>query len=368
MRMPRNDSTACAKTRVETGLAPSRIAGTLWLEKGFWGGHDFAARGKTQECSDHRERAALQGRVRPVNSMWALAPVVVPPRRIAFFRKLFGAVNSAEQNPALAAEGRTPPAIARPLLALALLAFLSLVPARTFAYAQEQPAVQPPAPTSAQPAKEAIQSAPEQQTISGELAHEKRESTGADEEEEYANLKHAVSIQWLARKTGLSVHHAHLLALWLNFAVIAVVVVWAVRKFVPGMLRNRGAAIQRALEEARAASQDANRRLADIENRLRQLDVEIGRMQATAEKEAEAEEGRIQKAAEDDIRKVVLAAEQEIATAAKQARRELSTHTASLAIALARKQINVDSNTDQVLVRTFASKLASQNDSGKDGK
>jgi F-type H+-transporting ATPase subunit b len=124
------------------------------------------------------------------------------------------------------------------------------------------------------------------------------------------------------------------------------------------MLRSRSASIQRALEEARAASQDANRRLADIENRLRRLDVEIGRMQATAEKEAEAEEGRIQKAAEDDIRKVVLAAEQEIATAAKQARRELSTHTASLAIALARQQINVDSNTDQVLVRSFAAKLA----------
>jgi F0F1-type ATP synthase membrane subunit b/b' len=88
--------------------------------------------------------------------------------------------------------------------------------------------------------------------------------------------------------------------------------------------------------------------------------VEIGQMQAAAEKEADAEEARILKAAEEDIRKVVLAAEQEIATAAKQARRELSTHTAGLAIALARQQINVDSNTDQILVRTFASKLASR--------
>jgi len=141
-----------------------------------------------------------------------------------------------------------------------------------------------------------------------------------------------------------------------------------VRKFVPGMLRDRSASIQQALQEARTASQDANRRLADIENRLRQLDVEIGQMQATAEKEAQAEDVRIQKAAEEDIRKVALAAEQEIAAAAKQARRELTTHTAGLAIALARKQINVDSNTDQVLVRTFASKLASRDDCGKDRK
>jgi F0F1-type ATP synthase membrane subunit b/b' len=59
---------------------------------------------------------------------------------------------------------------------------------------------------------------------------------------------------------------------------------------------------------------------------------------------------------------------QEIAAAAKQARRELSNHTASLAIALASKQINVDANTDQVLVRTFAAKLASNKNGGKDGQ
>jgi len=248
---------------------------------------------------------------------------------------------------------------------LALFAFLSVVPSR--AYAQEQPAAQSSAQTSAAPAKEDKQAAAEQESIGGELAKETRESTGEDQEEN-ANLKHAAPVRWLARKTGLSVHQAHMLALSLNFATIVVIVFWAARKFLPGMLRNRNASIQRALEEARAASQDASRRLADIENRLRQLDVEIGRMQATAEKEAEAEEGRIQKAAEEDMRKVVLAAEQEIAAAAKQARRELTTHTAGLAIALARKQINVDSNTDQVLVRTFASKLASHDDGGKDRK
>ncbi|MGD0792981.1 MAG: hypothetical protein ABR920_14540 [Terriglobales bacterium] len=256
------------------------------------------------------------------------------------------------------------------LLALALFAFSSAIPSR--AYAQGPSAAPSPQQTSAAPAKEANQPAPDHESIGGELAEQTRESTGADEEEEHAALKHAAPVRWLARKTGLSVHQAHMVALSLNFAIIVVVVFWAARKFVPGMLRNRSQSIQRALEEARAASQDANRRLAGIENRLRQLDVEIGQMQATAEKEAEAEEGRSQKAAEEDIRKVVLAAEREIAAAAKQARRELSTHTAGLAIALARKQINVDSNTDQVLVRTFASKLASHNnnndDGGKDGR
>ncbi len=252
----------------------------------------------------------------------------------------------------------------RRLLALALLAFLSVIPVRALAYAQEQSAAPPSQQTSAEPKKD---NAPEPKGIGGALAEETRESTGA-EEEDNANLKHAAPVRWLARKAGLSVHQAHLLALGLNFAIVVVVVLWAARKFLPAMFRNRSQSIQQALEEARAASQDANRRLANIETRLRQLDVEIGQMQATAEKEADAEEVRIHQAAEEDVRKVVLAAEQEIAAAAKQARRELTTHTADLAIALARKQINVDSDTDQVLVRTFASKLVSHNDGGKDGK
>ena len=241
---------------------------------------------------------------------------------------------------------------------LALCAFLSVAPSP--AYAQEPSAAPPSQQTSA---------APDQKTSSGELAHETREAAGEDQEEN-ANLKYSAPVKWVARKTGLGVHQASLVANILNFAIIVAILFWAARKFVPTLFRNRSASIQKSLEEARAASQDANRRLVDIENRLRQLDVEIGRMQATAETEANAEEARIQKAAEEDMRKVVLAAEQEIATAAKQARRELSTHTANLAIALARKQINVDSNTDQVLVRVFASKLASDNDDdgGKDGR
>jgi F-type H+-transporting ATPase subunit b len=239
------------------------------------------------------------------------------------------------------------------------------------ARAQEQSASQP---SQQSETKKENNKPPEHKGMAGELVEETREATGEDQEE-YSNLKHASVIRWMAAKTGMSVHQAHMTALLINFAVIIAVVVWAARKVVPGMLRERSASIQRALEEARTASQEANRRLADIETRLRQLDVEIGQMQASAEKEADAEEIRIQKAAEEDIRKVVLAAEQEIAAAAKQARRELATHTAGLAIALARKQINVDSATDQMLVRSFATTLASgesgknkinNNDGGKD--
>ena len=213
-----------------------------------------------------------------------------------------------------------------------------------------------------QPSSEAAQTSQEPTSPGAELAKETREAAG--EEEENGNLKHSASIRYLAKKTGMTVHQAHLVTVGVNFLIVAFLIYWYARKYVPAALRNRTESIQRALEEARAASQDANRRLAEIESRLSKLDVQIGQMQAFAEKEAASEEARIKTAADEDIRKVVQAAEQEIATAAKQARRELMQYTADLAVALARKQIQVDSPTDQALVRNFAGKLSS----GSDGK
>jgi F-type H+-transporting ATPase subunit b len=245
------------------------------------------------------------------------------------------------------------------LVGLALAVALVTMGSVRAVHAQEQSAPAPPSQTSA---------APENHGAAGTLVQETRAAAG-DDEEENANLKHSSPVRWIASKTGLTVHQAHLLSTGLNFAIVVVILLWAFRKFVPTMLRSRNASIQQALQEARAASEDANRRLADIEGRLGQLDKEIGRMQTTAEGEAAAEEVRIQKAAEEEIRKVVASAEQEIATAAKLARRDLANHTAGLAIALARKQINVDANTDQVLVRNFASKLSTNSgDGGKGGQ
>ena len=100
------------------------------------------------------------------------------------------------------------------------------------------------------------------------------------------------------------------------------------------------------------------------------LDGEIGMMRDAAEKEAGAEEARIQAAAQDDARKMVESAQQEIATAAKAARRELTAYAADLAVALAQKQIHVDAATDQALLRKFAGELGTSEASaaGRDGR
>ena len=228
------------------------------------------------------------------------------------------------------------------------------------AVAQQKPAHEPDASTS-EPHPE--QTADQKQKkddggyhIGAELAKETREAAGEDDES--AKFKQSASVRFLARITGLSLQHAYWLAVLLNFAVIAGAFGWVAKKFLPGAFRNRTTAIQKAMEEARKASAEANQRLSEIEARLARLDAEISEMRAASESEAQGEDERILAAAEEDQHKIIESAQQEIAAAAKQARRELAAHAADLAVALARKQIHVDTAADQALVRSFAQNLA----------
>lgn len=246
---------------------------------------------------------------------------------------------------------------------LAAFLFLSLVLGS--AAAQSQTSANPGGDAAqAQQAqkKPAEQSAPaKNKSFGATLAEESKEAEGDDT----AEFKNAPAIHFLSRITGLSLHGSWWLALLLNFAVIAGVIFWASKKFLPGIFRQRTASIQKAMEDARKASADANRRLSEIESRLSRLDTEISTMRTSADQEAAAEEARIQAAAHEDARKIVESAEQEIVAAAKQVRRELTAYAADLAVSLAKKQIHVDASTDQQLVRGFADQLSN---GGKGGR
>ena len=183
------------------------------------------------------------------------------------------------------------------------------------------------------------------------------ESKEAPAEDETTPFKHSPSVKLLAKITGLSIDGAYWLAVILNFAIVAGVIVWFSKKNLGAIFRSRTATIQKSLEEARAASADANRRLAEIETRLKNLGEEISQMNATAESSAAAEEARIKAAAEEDARRIVESAQQDIAAAARVARRELAAHAADLAVTLASQQIRVDASTDEALIRRFAKDL-----------
>jgi F-type H+-transporting ATPase subunit b len=184
-------------------------------------------------------------------------------------------------------------------------------------------------------------------------------------EGETAQFKHSGSVHLLGRITGLSDDGAYWLAVFINFAIVVWVIAWLWKKNVPAAFRNRTAAIQKSIEEARRASEDAGRRLADIEARLSRLDQEIAHMREISEKEAITEEERMRAAAAEDAQRVIQSAEQEIAASAKAARRELTAYAADLAVSLAAKQIQVDAPADQALVRRFAQQLSNGSSGNK---
>jgi len=190
---------------------------------------------------------------------------------------------------------------------------------------------------------------------------EKEVEKGGDEEE---RLKESASVRWIAQKLGITPHHDYLIVAWFNFLVIAAVMGKYLIKYLPGMFRSRTSSIKQSMEDARKASDEANRRLGDIESKLSRLDVDIAAIRAEAEAVNKAEEARLQGSIEEERKKIVLSSQQEIEAAAAQARRELKVYAADLAVSLAEKKINVDEATDKALVRNFVEQI----DARKDGR
>ncbi|HWS18047.1 MAG TPA: ATP synthase F0 subunit B [Candidatus Elarobacter sp.] len=174
-------------------------------------------------------------------------------------------------------------------------------------------------------------------------------------------IRNAPAVKFIARHTGLTNNQAYWLCIILNFAVIFFAIGGLLRKMLPGYFNGRTATIQKGIEEARKMSEDARRRLADVEGRLSRLDTEIAGMKQEADENAKAEEQRLKAAGEEERRRIVISAEQEIEMAANTARRELKSYVAELAVELAEKKIRVTKDADEALVRAFTAQL------GKDG-
>ena len=225
-------------------------------------------------------------------------------------------------------------------------------------YAQE-PAQksEPAAQSSSEPAKKAEPRNPNV-VVGRELVEASKAAEGEPEEKDQTvGLKHSSMVQKLAKLLGISVETAYWIAMFVNFAIIFIAIVMLMKSQLPNYFRSRNEAIQRGIQEARAASDDAKRRLGDIEVRLSKLDAEVARIRASAETESAAEEARIRAVAESDVRRILESAEQEIDAASRQARRDLKSLAAGLAVDLAERKLQVDQATDESLVRNFVAQL-----------
>jgi F-type H+-transporting ATPase subunit b len=123
------------------------------------------------------------------------------------------------------------------------------------------------------------------------------------------------------------------------------------------MFRSRTETLQKDLVAARLATEDANRRLAEVEARLLRLDSEIGSIRQQVEQESIEDEKRIHATLEAERERVIASAEQEIAAVQAAAQRDLKKFAADLAIDHAMRRIQLSNDTDRALVREFGKSL-----------
>lgn len=135
-----------------------------------------------------------------------------------------------------------------------------------------------------------------------------------------------------AEEGAKSAEHATEIFKWINFGIVALVVLWAFGKKLPPVFRSNAETISSAITKATAVKAEADRQLADAEARLARLEQEIAAMRVAAEKEAAVDAARIKEMAKSDAEKISVAAKAEIDAAERAARMDLKALAAKLAV------------------------------------
>jgi F-type H+-transporting ATPase subunit b len=181
-----------------------------------------------------------------------------------------------------------------------------------------------------------------------------------DEETGDDVYRHSASVKTLARWLHVDKETAARLFEYLNFAVLAGAVLFAMLKFLPKTFRANREDIQHRLVEARTATQQANERLAAIEQRLARLDEEIAAIAKQAEKDSVEDEARIKASIETERERIVGAVSRDIAAASSAAQRDLKRFAAELAVDRATQRMTLSEDDDRALVQEFSQSLSQQ--------
>jgi F-type H+-transporting ATPase subunit b len=126
--------------------------------------------------------------------------------------------------------------------------------------------------------------------------------------------------------------HATEIFRWINFAIVAGLLLWVFGKLLPPKFRSQAEVIGSAIAKATAAKNEADRLLHEAEAKLANLQKEVVELRAVAERESVAEVERIRKATQVEAQKIGVAAKAEIEAAERAARLELKSLAAKLAV------------------------------------
>ncbi len=137
-----------------------------------------------------------------------------------------------------------------------------------------------------------------------------------------------------------------------NVGLVVLVLVWVGRKPLKEFFVARTQSIREQLEEAQLARRNAEARLAEMQERMRNLDQELAQIREAAEREAKAEYERLAAEAERDAEKISTRARQEIEAMTRAAHLELKAHAAELSVRIAEEKIRQEI-TDEDRERLF---------------
>lgn len=151
---------------------------------------------------------------------------------------------------------------------------------------------------------------------------------------------------------------------WLNFAVLAIAISYALAKALPKAFRARTEGIQKHIVDARTATEAANARLSVVEAKLAKLDDEIASIRAESERESAEEDALTKQHIAEESERILKSAEQEIAAASAQAQRNLRAYAAGVAVDRAASRLDISDADDRALIQNFAAKLGHDSNGG----
>ena len=134
---------------------------------------------------------------------------------------------------------------------------------------------------------------------------EQKKIDNPEVDDEVNIYRHSATVQKLANMFGMSVE---VMSRWLeglNFLVVVAFIVWFLARIMPKTLRARTERIQRELQQARTVTEDANRRLASVEERLARLDTEINGIKTQAQQDAVEKEKQMRAALEQEKQSIL---------------------------------------------------------------
>jgi ATP synthase F0 subunit b len=137
-----------------------------------------------------------------------------------------------------------------------------------------------------------------------------------------------------------------------NVGLVVFILVWVGRKPLSEFFANRTQSIREQLEEAQRARKEAETRLAEIRERMRNVDQELIHIREAAERDAKAEYERLIAAAQSDAEKILARTRQEIDGMTRAAHLELKAYAAQLSVQLAEDKIR-EEITDEDRARLF---------------